>query len=201
MVDSERRPDGNPDVTWLWFWSAIEPSVGMQFRSPHLDALPDRLLCCEETLINILLATLVCCGSAFPQLFTSSTQSSRKPQFSPSETYLRMMSRIRAARKRPQTEDDTTWLDLTAASQNTTGQFDSHSRTIVSDDNYARSSDPESGHGGNFVQLNDIEGNPVLVPRGSGPMPAFRAYVGTSPQNTSEVPMNQINQRFDFEVK
>lgn len=29
MVDSERRPDGNPDVTWLWFWSAVEPSVGM----------------------------------------------------------------------------------------------------------------------------------------------------------------------------
>lgn len=28
MVDSVRRPDGNPDVTWLFFWSAIEPSVG-----------------------------------------------------------------------------------------------------------------------------------------------------------------------------
>ena len=29
MVDSTRRPDGNPNVTWLWFWSAVEPSVGM----------------------------------------------------------------------------------------------------------------------------------------------------------------------------
>ncbi|POS68497.1 hypothetical protein DHEL01_v213109 [Diaporthe helianthi] len=32
MVDSERRPDGNPDVTWLWFGSAVEPSVAIMVQ-------------------------------------------------------------------------------------------------------------------------------------------------------------------------
>ncbi|KAI0594166.1 hypothetical protein F4775DRAFT_575051 [Biscogniauxia sp. FL1348] len=173
MVDSERRPDGNPDVTWLWFWSAVEPSV----------------------------AIIVCCGSAFPQLFTTSTRSPKKPEFSPSDTYLRMMSRIRASRKRQQAEDETAWFDLTAASQNNISAFDSHSRTIVADDGYSRPADPEFGYGGMVMQMNDPERDTVLVPRGPGPMPVVFTYIGTSSQDTAAGPENQITRRFEFETK
>ncbi|KAK0634374.1 hypothetical protein B0T17DRAFT_611398 [Bombardia bombarda] len=72
-IDKTRRPDGQIDNTYLWLWSAIEPPV----------------------------AIMVSCLSAFPSLFRSSTSHDEKNVvFTPSETYLRMMSRIRSSRNK-----------------------------------------------------------------------------------------------------
>ncbi|KAK9773003.1 hypothetical protein SCAR479_10333 [Seiridium cardinale] len=170
MVDSARRPDGNPDVTWLWFWSAVEPSV-------------------------------VCCGSAFPQLFTPSMHSSKKLEFSPSETFLRMKSRIRSSRKHRQAEDDTTWLDLTAVSRNSLRDFDNHSYSMVSDHGHRSSTDPESGYGNNVTLANNPPRGPMLVPRGPGPIPAAHTYIRTPSQDTLVGPENQISEHFEFETR
>ncbi|KAK3682776.1 hypothetical protein B0T22DRAFT_484798 [Podospora appendiculata] len=73
-IDVTRRPDGQIDNTYLWLWSGIEPPV----------------------------AIMVSCLSAFPVLFRSSAahkNNNKNKPFSPSETYLRMMSRLRSSRK------------------------------------------------------------------------------------------------------
>ncbi|KAF7527350.1 hypothetical protein G7054_g10481 [Neopestalotiopsis clavispora] len=119
MVDSERRPDGNPDVTWLWFWSAVEPSV----------------------------AIMVCCGSAFPQLFTSSKRSSAKPKFTPSETYLRMMSRLRSPKKQHQLKGDSVLLESTVSSFNGIPELENHSDIMTVSAYQGRKTDVEAGHG------------------------------------------------------
>jgi hypothetical protein len=93
-IDVTRRPDGQIDNTYLWMWSAIEPPVGK-------DSLHRRLFLLQWTSLLTLRhpALVISCLSAVPALFRSSAISaSRKPAFSPSETYLRMMSRIRSAR-------------------------------------------------------------------------------------------------------
>lgn len=60
---------GQNDPTYLWLWSAIEPCI----------------------------AIAVSCLSAFPQLFAQSSRSATKPAaFSPTDSYKRMMSRIRS---------------------------------------------------------------------------------------------------------
>ncbi|KAK8037682.1 hypothetical protein PG991_001028 [Apiospora marii] len=85
-IGSTRRPDGNIDNSYLWLWSFIEPCV----------------------------AIVVSCLSAFPQLFKPSV--TKKPVFTPSESFLRRMSRIRAKRNRPQGRD---MADLGSMSQST----------------------------------------------------------------------------------
>lgn len=144
---------------------------------------------------------MVCCGSAFPQLFTSSKRSPQKPKFSPSETYLRMMSRLQSSRRRQQTVDDTTWFDGTAGSQNSTIGFDSYLRTVDEEDGHRRDADPEAGYGGMGCQMEDTKGSSIMVSQPSLPMPAAYTYIHTSQQDREEIPENQIYQRFEFGVK
>ncbi|KAI8949246.1 hypothetical protein F4801DRAFT_553923 [Xylaria longipes] len=68
-LDTTRRPDGQDDVTLLWFWSSIEASV----------------------------AIVVSSLSAFPQLFAHSHRKDR-PNFTPSDTYRQMIARIRSGK-------------------------------------------------------------------------------------------------------
>ncbi|TGJ81603.1 hypothetical protein E0Z10_g7142 [Xylaria hypoxylon] len=133
-------------------------------------------------------------------LFTSSPRGSNKPQFNVSETYLRMMSRIRSSRKRQQAENETGWLDLTAVSQDDTNKFNSHSGTIVAGDDHNLDPDPEAGYESMVFHVNNPRG-PILDPRGPGLTPAVRTRISTLTQNTFTGPENRIVERFEFEIK
>ncbi|KAI0440051.1 hypothetical protein F4803DRAFT_553432 [Xylaria telfairii] len=143
---------------------------------------------------------MVCCGSAFPQLFTSSPRSSKKPQFIASETYLRMMSRIRSARKRQPPANETGWLDLMAVSHDNTAKFNSHSGTIVVSDCHNHDADAGLRYDSIIFRVNDPRG-PKLDPRGPEIAPAVRTRISTSPQNTFTGPENQIFERYEFEIR
>ncbi|KAI8960620.1 hypothetical protein F5Y11DRAFT_349343 [Daldinia sp. FL1419] len=174
MASSTRQPDGQPDVSWLWFWTAIEPSV----------------------------AIMVCCGSAFPQLFTASVRSSRKPFSSSSGPYHRTISRIRTSRKRKHDGDNSTWIDLTAVSRNGTSDFDSHSYTLAVHSNHSREIDPGIGDGNMVFRTDGPKGDPMLVPRHAGPIPGVHSWaVGASSENTTPTPENQITRQYEFEVR
>ena len=145
---------------------------------------------------------MVSCGSAFPALFTASThRSKKKPEFSPSQSFLRIMSRIQSLRKRQQSGsgDDTTWLDLTTATRNNTAESDGNSSTMVTEDTHGHDADPESGDESVMTQANDSKGSSMLTPHGPEPMPAYRTYTGTSPQNTiAGHPENWPHQHFEL---
>ncbi|KAI9154655.1 Cytochrome P462 monooxygenase [Paramyrothecium foliicola] len=89
-VDGSIRADGTYDYSHIGLWSATEPVV----------------------------AICVACLSAFPQLFTQSSRN-KKDSFSPSETYLRMVSRMRASKR---SREDQNAIDLSGVTQ--TGDFD-----------------------------------------------------------------------------
>ncbi|KAI1451241.1 hypothetical protein F4805DRAFT_452121 [Annulohypoxylon moriforme] len=143
-----RRPDGNLDNTYLWLWSSIEPAV----------------------------AIVVSCLSAFPQLFTQSSRS-QKPAFTPSESRLRMMSRIRSRKNR--TKD--TLAELGSVTQHTAA-FD-HSR--VETDVEATS------------QRSQDSQQPVLVPHTHRPV--VHAYRGPF-QEQSVGSESQITHQIEFSV-
>ncbi|KAK8110702.1 uncharacterized protein PG998_007159 [Apiospora kogelbergensis] len=186
MVDSKRRPDGNPDVSWLWFWSAVEPSV----------------------------AIMVCCGSAFPQLFTSSTK--KKPEFSPSATFLRLRSRIRSSGRQPKYADgDSTLLDFTRMSQNGTPEIDSHPNANVKDDSKLTADshryevDTETGYAelgynetkniGLGMSTDDARQGTRHVVR---PVPAHHyAHENAPPHHTQPGSRNQVMHQFELEGK
>ncbi|KAI5861436.1 hypothetical protein GGS23DRAFT_576801 [Durotheca rogersii] len=143
-----KRPDGNDDVSYLWLWSAIEPPV----------------------------AIIVSCFSAFPQLFAQSTRN-MKPAFTPSETYLRMMSRIRSGKKHQADQ----WIDLTAVSQSV-------------DFNQSRLG-PSSAE--TSVQQSVDSWQPILVPNESRLI--AHAYTGPH-QNAVRNPEGQIEHQVEFVV-
>lgn len=111
-----------------------------------------------------------------------------------------MMSRIRSSRKNQQTDDDTTWLDGKAGSQNSTIAFDSYLRS-VDDDGHCLDADPEAGYGGMPHQLEGTKGSSVVVSQPSIPTPAVHTYIRTSHQGRDGVPDNQICQRFEVRVE
>ncbi|KAK4460393.1 hypothetical protein QBC42DRAFT_348055 [Cladorrhinum samala] len=80
--------NGVVDPSYLWMWTAIEPCI----------------------------AIAVSCLSAFPQLFAASVNAS-KPAYKPSDTYLRMMSRIRSKKNLANKGSEPTLYDLSAISQ------------------------------------------------------------------------------------
>ncbi|KAI2631478.1 hypothetical protein GGS26DRAFT_591351 [Hypomontagnella submonticulosa] len=144
-----RRPDGNDDVSYLWLWSAIEPPV----------------------------AIIVSCLSAFPQLFTQSSRKQR-PAFTPSDTYLKMISRIRRRKRHPGEGD--TWVNLTTVSQSQ--DFDC---SRVAPDLEASS------------QRTEDSGQPVLVPNMSRPI--VHAYKGEFQGQIAGLE-NGITKQFEFGV-
>ncbi|KAI0439831.1 hypothetical protein F4803DRAFT_529721 [Xylaria telfairii] len=73
-VSATKWVTGQNDPTYLWLWSAVEPCI----------------------------AIIVSCTSAFPRLFVQSSQ--KTPLFTPSETYLDRLKRMRLRKKRT---DDT----------------------------------------------------------------------------------------------
>ncbi|PSR75301.1 hypothetical protein BD289DRAFT_399406 [Coniella lustricola] len=73
------------DPSYLWMWTAIEPCI----------------------------AIAVSCLSAFPQLFTASTNANKRV-YKPTDSYMRMMSRIRSRRNLKQSNEHTLY-DLSAA--------------------------------------------------------------------------------------
>lgn len=79
--------NGVIDPSYLWMWTAIEPCI----------------------------AIAVSCLSAFPQLFAASVNAN-KPAYKPTDTYLRMMSRIRSKRNLNQ-RSETSVYDLSSISQ------------------------------------------------------------------------------------
>ncbi|KAK3986952.1 hypothetical protein QBC44DRAFT_332243 [Cladorrhinum sp. PSN332] len=76
--------NGVIDPSYLWMWTAVEPCV----------------------------AIAVSCLSAFPQLFAASVNAN-KPAYKPTDTYLRMMSRIRS-RKNMKQGSEPTLYDLSS---------------------------------------------------------------------------------------
>ncbi|KAK3293113.1 uncharacterized protein B0H64DRAFT_403529 [Chaetomium fimeti] len=79
--------NGVIDPSYLWMWTAIEPCI----------------------------AIAVSCLSAFPQLFAASVNAS-KPVYKPTDSYLRLMSRIRSKRNQNQRREPTTY-DISNISQ------------------------------------------------------------------------------------
>ncbi|RWA09017.1 hypothetical protein EKO27_g6090 [Xylaria grammica] len=73
---------GQNDPTYLWLWSAVEPCI----------------------------AIIVSCASAFPQLFVQSSQ--KALVFTPSETYLEKLKRIRLGKR-----NDITLYDLSGVTK------------------------------------------------------------------------------------
>lgn len=119
-----------------------------------------------------MLAIVVSCLSAFPQLFAQSSRTNKKLGFTPSETYLRMISRIRAKRNR--TKD--TWAELDPISQPTA--FD---RSYVSHD-------PEISS-----QRSVSSQQPVLVPNTHRPVVhAYRGETQDAPTGSEDQIMHQI---------
>ncbi|OTA54022.1 hypothetical protein K449DRAFT_469708 [Hypoxylon sp. EC38] len=143
-----RRPDGNLDSTYLWLWTSIEPAV----------------------------AIVVSCLSAFPQLFTQSSRN-QKPAFTPSESRLRMMSRIRVGKNRTKN----TWAELGSVTQHTTAFDHSRAETDV---------EATSQRSQNSQQL-------VLVPHTHRPV--VYAYRGPS-QGQSFGSEGQITHEVEFSV-
>ncbi|KAK8017348.1 hypothetical protein PG993_013674 [Apiospora rasikravindrae] len=140
---------------------------------------------------------MVCCGSAFPQLFTSST---KKPEFSPSETFLRMRSRMRSPRKRQPSDNDTTLLNFTGLSQNSTSQF--NSQAMVTHNSGTNSAYPERGsENGPFGTKGQPKEGPAPFLNGPGPMSSRYTSIRTSPHEIESGPDNQIIQHFEFERK
>ncbi|KAK3302915.1 uncharacterized protein B0T15DRAFT_258943 [Chaetomium strumarium] len=80
--------NGVIDPSYLWMWTAIEPCI----------------------------AIAVSCLSAFPQLFAASVNAN-KPAYKPTDTYLRMMSRIRSKRNLKKQHSEPTLYDLSSISQ------------------------------------------------------------------------------------
>ncbi|KAK3332570.1 hypothetical protein B0T19DRAFT_106906 [Cercophora scortea] len=114
---STRRPDGQYDNTYLWLWSSIEPAV----------------------------AIMVSCLSAFPALFRSSaTRKGNNKPFSPSESYLRIKTRLRSCRKGVTGKSDLFLAELTTLAAGKDG-----------DDGSSRAD-------GSLSQLDNQQ--PVLVP-------------------------------------
>ncbi|KAI1451394.1 hypothetical protein F4805DRAFT_473809 [Annulohypoxylon moriforme] len=137
-------PDGDDDASYLWLWSGIEPPV----------------------------ALIVSCLSAFPQLFAQSSHR-KKPSFTPSQTYLKMISRIRARKE----DKGRPWADLTNVSRT---QELYH--TCIGPDTEMSSVRTQNSR------------EPVLVPQGSRPI--VHAYTGSS-NDTVVVPENQIKRQFE----
>ncbi|KJZ70911.1 hypothetical protein HIM_09704 [Hirsutella minnesotensis 3608] len=162
MLSTNKRPDGNFDVSWLWLWSAVEPSVGKYNFVPKSEHIADAVFAIK--------AIVVCGLSAFPQLFTQSHRN-KKRVYTPSETYLRMMSRIRSKKKRK--EDS--WLDLTTASQ---------------------AADEDRSHVDHDLE-NGLYKNPVLVP--NQPKPVVNAYRGNA-NGKGAGPRDQITQEVEFSM-
>ncbi|KAK6857200.1 hypothetical protein PG995_007387 [Apiospora arundinis] len=139
VVNASKGPNGGRDASLWWFLSAVESSV----------------------------AIMVCCGSAFPQLFTSS---SKKPEYSPSETVLRMRSRLRHFGKRQRTDGDASLLELTKLSQNGSPELDGNPRSEMEVNTHRHEADVESGHA--FCTSDQAKEGWVPNPSASGTTPA-----------------------------
>lgn len=181
-INLTRRPDGNLDSTYLWLWSFIEPCVGTHrgaSEAPELTPIPFRPSLQFVVLTHLLHAAIVIsCLSAFPQLFQASARN-KKPSFTPSETYLRMMSRIRAKRNDKQGGDS--WAELNSVSQSTAVD---HSLANQDLERYSRGSQDNR--------------QPVLVPHSHEPV-AY-AYRGTPRNQSIEIEDDRITHQIEFTV-
>jgi hypothetical protein len=145
---------------------------------------------CDVPLTDFLnTAVIVSCLSSFPALFRPST--SQKPVFSPSETYLRMMSRIRSSRNKSTGRgkpDDLTLVDISMVSR--ADGFD-----------YVRAHEDSSTLAGS--RGHDSQDDPILVPRETYQKPMAQCYRGeTGLDHIIPLPQEagQIRQEFEYKV-